>query len=68
MRPARLAVTDWRTGLVAVLAAWELVAIVTGKVPTITNVWHRLRCHKIGRLVLWLFAGWTIEHLWAEGR
>lgn len=58
---------DPRAVLVAVMCMWELAGLA-GWCPTITSVWHRLREHKIGRLGLWLFAGWVIEHLWAEGR
>lgn len=59
---------DWRAWLVAALSAWELVALVSGRIPTITRVWHRLRDHKVGRLALWLALGWLVEHLFGEGR
>ena len=58
---------DLRVWLVAAACVWELAGLA-GVVPTITAVWHRLRTHKLGRLVLWMLAGWVIEHLWAEGR
>jgi hypothetical protein len=60
-------VRDWRAGLVAVLSAWELVAILTGRLPTITWVWHQLRGHRLARIGTWLALGWLIEHLFAEG-
>lgn len=59
---------DWRAILVAGLCTYEVTAIATGKVPTITAVWHKLREDKIGRLGLWLALGWLIEHLFGEGR
>lgn len=59
---------DWRAAVVLVLCSWEITGILTRKVPTITEVWHRLRVHKIGRLGLWLILGWLIEHLFGENR
>ncbi|MCX7621197.1 MAG: hypothetical protein N2037_10190 [Acidimicrobiales bacterium] len=58
---------DPRALIVAAMCVWELAGLA-GLVPTITAVWHRMREHKVGRLLLWMFAGWVIEHLWAEGR
>jgi len=59
---------DWRAMVVAGACAYEVVAIVSTRVPTITAIWHRLRDDKIGRLGLWLVLGWLIEHLFGEGR
>jgi len=59
---------DWRACVVAAACAYEVAAIVSGKVPTITAIWHRLREDKIGRLGLWLLLGWAVEHLFGEGR
>lgn len=64
----RWKVDDPRVIVVAGVAAWELVAIGTGKVPTVTSVAHRLRVHPVGRLGLWLVLGWLVEHIFGEGR
>jgi hypothetical protein len=47
---------------------YEIGSIASGRYPTITAIAHRLRVHREGRLVLWLFLGWLIEHLFGEGR
>lgn len=59
---------DRRAWVVVVVAAWELVAILTGRLPTITHVVHRWRTHKTARLGIWLVLGWLVEHLFGEGR
>jgi hypothetical protein len=59
---------DWRVLVVLGACVYETGAIVTGRYPTITAIWHRLREHKVGRLGLWLALGWLIEHLFGEGR
>lgn len=59
---------DWRGWLVAGLAGWELLALFSGRVPTITRVWHTLRTHREGRLIVWIALGWLIEHLFGEDR
>lgn len=58
---------DWRSLVVLGVCTWEIVAIVSGRVPTITSVWHRFRTHHLGRLGLWLVLGWLISHLFYEG-
>ena len=59
---------DWRAVVVLVMCAWEIMGILTRPIPTITEIWHRLRVHKVGRLGLWLMLGWLIEHLFGENR
>lgn len=60
--------TDRRALVVILAAAWELVALATGWVPTITAVVWKLRTRKLGRLTVWLLLGWLVEHLFGEGR
>lgn len=60
--------TDRRAWVVAFAAGWELAALGTGRVPTITAVAHRLRIHPVGRLGLWLLLGWLVEHIFGENR
>ena len=59
---------DRRAWVVAGAAVWELAALGTGLVPTITAVAHRLRTHPVGRLGLWLVLGWLVEHIFGEDR
>lgn len=50
----------------AVLAAWELAAIGTHWVPTISATWWRYREHPVGRFVLAALWGWLTWHLWVQ--
>jgi len=59
---------DWRALVVLGACTWEITAILSGRLPTITAVWHRFRTHRLGRLGLWLALGWLVEHLFGENR
>jgi hypothetical protein len=59
---------DWRVLVVLGGCVYEIVAILSRKIPTITSIAHRLRVHHVGRFALWLLFGWLIEHLFGEGR
>lgn len=54
-----------RTILIGLGAAWELAAILTRRVPTISQVWYENR-HTHGRHLLYWVTGWVIWHLWGE--
>lgn len=50
----------------AILAGWELAAILSGRFPTISACWWKYRDHHIGRVVLgtaWSYLTW---HLWTD--
>lgn len=46
----------WRATVVAG-CAYEIVALTTGRVPTISEVVLRMGEHKAGRVAAWLFVG-----------
>ena len=54
-----------RTVVIGVGAAWELVAVTTRRVPTISEVWQTNRRTGWRHLLFWV-TGWTIWHLWGE--
>lgn len=47
---------------------WELIALITHRLPTITSVIWALRDRRWGRFLVWLFLGWALEHFLGEGR
>lgn len=42
--------------------AYEIVALLTGKIPTITAIVKRLGRAKLGRLVVWGWCGFVAWH------
>ena len=54
--------TPWRATLV-VGCAYEIVAVVTNRVPTITSiVQNASRLPWVGRIALWLWLGAIVDH------
>lgn len=49
--------------LIAAGGAYECLAIVSGRVPTISAVVGRLYNRPSGRVVLWVLWGWLTTHL-----
>lgn len=52
--------------LVAAACAYEVVAIASGRCPTITKLCHTARRHPLWRLPLVMGWGWLTYHLWCE--
>jgi len=57
---------DPKTVAVAVLCAYEVIAIATGKIPTITRLCWRVRGSWPGKVALWLAGGALMYHLLVE--
>lgn len=58
-----------RVGAIVVAAGcvWEVVAITTGKIPTITKISWKLReSHPVGTVVLWGVLGVLAWHLFID--
>lgn len=54
--------TPWRAALV-VGCAYEIVAVVSNRVPTITSiVQNTSRLPWVGRIALWLWLGAIVDH------
>ena len=52
--------------LAALLAGWELAAILSGRFPTISAMWWKYRDHDIGRFILGIAWSWLTWHLWTQ--
>lgn len=59
---------DWdpRVVLVAGLCVYEVAAIASGRVPTITALAWKLRKHPVGHVAIWGALGWLSWHLLVE--
>ena len=57
---------DTQARLVALVCAYEVAAIVTGRLPTITAMSHRARVDRYKRLPLFALWGWLSWHIWCE--
>lgn len=57
---------DPKTIAVAILCGYEVFAITTGKVPTITRLCWRVRGSWPGKMALWLAGGALMYHLLVE--
>ena len=57
---------DPRVWIVVGLCGYELAAICTGVVPTITELAHRARRHPAGMAVVCAAVGWLWHHLAVE--
>lgn len=48
--------------VIAVVSAWEAIAITSRRLPTITAMVKRLHSHPLGQVVLWQAFGWCCLH------
>jgi len=55
-----------RAHLVVAVCAYELVALATDCVPTITCLCHKARRHPVGAAVVAGCVGWLLHHLLLE--
>ena len=55
-----------RAHLVVAVCAYELVALGTGYVPTITALCHKARRHPVGSAFVAGCCGWLLHHLLVE--
>ena len=55
-----------RGHLVVAVCAYELVALATGRIPTITKVSHTVRRHPLGAVSVAAGLGWLAHHLLIE--
>ena len=47
--------------------AWEVVALASGdRLPTITDIVHRIRRHPVGYVAVAAACGWLAHHLLVE--
>ena len=63
--PTTRANTPART-VAAILAGWELAAVLSGMLPTISATWWKYRDHHIGRVVLGVLWSYLTWHLWTQ--
>lgn len=57
---------DPRATAVVVLCSYEVFAIATGKVPTITRICWKIRSTWPGRVAVWVAGGALMYHLLVE--
>jgi hypothetical protein len=57
---------DPRVLIVVGVCAYELAAICTGRVPTLTELAHRARRHPAGMAAVCAAVGWLWHHLAVE--
>jgi hypothetical protein len=57
---------DPRVWIVVGLCTYELAAICTGRVPTLTELAHRARRHPAGMAAVCAAVGWLWHHLAVE--
>jgi hypothetical protein len=57
--------TFWGS-MVAAGCAYEIVALFTQRVPTITQVMYIIRRHYLLRLLFWLITGMSLHHFYVE--
>lgn len=48
--------------LLVIGCGYEIVAIVSRRVPTITAICHTVSRTRIGRFLLWLWLGFVVDH------
>lgn len=58
---------DPRVWIVVAGCVWELAALATGRLPTITQAVHRWRTHWVGRVIISVVLGELVLHLFEEG-
>lgn len=57
--------TKWGLA-VAVGCAYEIVALFSRRLPTITQLMYMARRHQILRFMFWLIAGMSLNHFYDE--
>lgn len=54
--------TRYMRPAIAILSAWEAVAITSRRLPTVTAMVKRLHSHPLGQVLLWQAFGWLVIH------